>query len=166
MLNEGDAAPRTLKKGKAFLALMSAGMIAFVYILFGLNQTALEAHGATVVSDKYVAVIGNVKDGSGKPFANITVTISVQVTVWDKQTQKYKNVWKTAATTITDKNGAYSVQALRPDTNVVIVKWFGKDKTKPLIKHTFKIDKSSKSFAFDLKVNSSFAQLATLAFSY
>lgn len=166
MLNERNAAPRTLKKGKAFLAMMSAGMIAFVYILFGLTQTSFEASGATVASGKYVTVKGNVKNGSGNAVANVKVSISVQVSVWDKKTKKYKYVWKTAATAVTNNNGAYSVQALRPATNAVIVKWVRKGTTKPVISHTFKIDKNGKSFAFDLKASSSFAPLATLAFSY
>ncbi|RKP46304.1 carboxypeptidase regulatory-like domain-containing protein [Cohnella endophytica] len=166
MLTEENTAPRTLKKGKAFLAMMSAGMVVFVYILFGLNQTALEAHGATVANNKYVTVKGNVKDGNGKPMANVKVSISVQKSVWDKKTKSYKNVWKTAGTAVTDKNGAYSVQALTPATNAIIVKWVRNGTTKPVITQTFKIDKNGKSFAFDLKASKAFAPLATLAFSY
>lgn len=166
MPNEGDAAPRTLKKGKAFLTVMSVGMVAFVYILFGLNQTAFEAHGAATATDKYVTVKGNVKDGNGKPIANVQVSIAVQQYLWVKKEQKYKYVWKTAATAITDKNGAYSVKAMRPETNAVVVKWVRKGTTKPVITHSFKIDKRSKSFAFNLKASKPFVQLATLAFSY
>ncbi len=166
MLVEENVAPRTLKKGKAFLAVMSAGMVMFVYILFGLAQTSFEAYGATVSSGKYVTVKGNVKNGSGKALANVKVSISVQASVWDNKTKKYKYVWKRTAEAVTNKKGEYSVQALRPATNAVIVKWVRKGTTKPVISHTFKIDKNGKSFAFDLKASSSFAPIATLAFSY